>query len=194
MWGYGLFILFLFCLVCSALVEYKSISGKTLQESIEGEMSGDLEELLVAIGTFHSLRILLCKTPHCSFLMYGIMYPICEQSLHFSSNIMLFKNSLLPPLQWSVWRTCLPTLQSACMRAWRLVDFFCFNYHCKCQNHWRWTSVSKYALASLMTVRVVGRTSRLWTESWWVGPRSICWTSEPTTRSSTSTRCTLPSR
>ncbi|XP_075903050.1 annexin A3a isoform X2 [Nelusetta ayraudi] len=31
------------------LVEYKNISGKTLQESIEGEMSGVLEELLVAI-------------------------------------------------------------------------------------------------------------------------------------------------
>ncbi|XP_029366193.1 annexin A3a [Echeneis naucrates] len=30
-------------------VEYKNISGKTLQQSIEGEMSGDLEELLVAI-------------------------------------------------------------------------------------------------------------------------------------------------
>ncbi|XP_036383335.1 annexin A3a [Megalops cyprinoides] len=31
------------------LVEYKNISGKTLQQSIEGEMSGLLEELLVAI-------------------------------------------------------------------------------------------------------------------------------------------------
>lgn len=31
------------------LVEYKSISGKTLQQSIESEMSGDLEDLLVAI-------------------------------------------------------------------------------------------------------------------------------------------------
>ncbi|KAK9532706.1 hypothetical protein VZT92_010080 [Zoarces viviparus] len=31
------------------LVEYKTISKKTLQESIEGEMSGDLEELLVAV-------------------------------------------------------------------------------------------------------------------------------------------------
>ncbi|KAM6954490.1 annexin A3a [Aplochiton taeniatus] len=31
------------------LVEYKNISGKTLQQSIEGEMSGDLENLLVAI-------------------------------------------------------------------------------------------------------------------------------------------------
>ncbi|XP_076125715.1 annexin A3a isoform X2 [Alosa pseudoharengus] len=31
------------------LVVYKEISGKTLQESIEGEMSGNLEELLVAI-------------------------------------------------------------------------------------------------------------------------------------------------
>ncbi|KAK9522092.1 hypothetical protein VZT92_018581 [Zoarces viviparus] len=31
------------------LVEYKNISGKTLQQSIEGEMTGDLEELLVAI-------------------------------------------------------------------------------------------------------------------------------------------------
>nr|XP_046241850.1 annexin A3a isoform X1 [Scatophagus argus] len=31
------------------LVEYQNISGKTLQQSIEGEMSGELEELLVAI-------------------------------------------------------------------------------------------------------------------------------------------------
>ncbi|XP_008322755.1 annexin A3 [Cynoglossus semilaevis] len=31
------------------LIEYKNISKKTLQESIEGEMSGDLEELLVAV-------------------------------------------------------------------------------------------------------------------------------------------------
>ncbi|XP_017286295.1 annexin A3a [Kryptolebias marmoratus] len=31
------------------LVEYKNISGKTLQQSIEGEMTGDLEELLVAV-------------------------------------------------------------------------------------------------------------------------------------------------
>uniref|UniRef100_A0A8C4DGZ3 Annexin n=1 Tax=Dicentrarchus labrax TaxID=13489 RepID=A0A8C4DGZ3_DICLA len=32
------------------LVEYKNISKKTLQESIESEMSGNLEELLVAVG------------------------------------------------------------------------------------------------------------------------------------------------
>ncbi|CAK6970018.1 annexin A3a [Scomber scombrus] len=31
------------------LVEYKNISGKSLQQSIEGEMSGELEELLVAV-------------------------------------------------------------------------------------------------------------------------------------------------
>lgn len=31
------------------LIEYKNISGKTLQQSIEGEMSGDLENLLVAV-------------------------------------------------------------------------------------------------------------------------------------------------
>ncbi|XP_040899231.1 annexin A3a [Toxotes jaculatrix] len=31
------------------LVEYKNISGKTLQQSIESEMSGELEELLVAV-------------------------------------------------------------------------------------------------------------------------------------------------
>lgn len=35
-----------------ALVEYKNISGKTLQESIEREMSGALEKLLVAIGKY----------------------------------------------------------------------------------------------------------------------------------------------
>lgn len=33
-----------------ALVEYKAVSGKTLQESIEKEMSGRLEDILVAIG------------------------------------------------------------------------------------------------------------------------------------------------
>uniref|UniRef100_A0A8C9XER6 Annexin n=1 Tax=Sander lucioperca TaxID=283035 RepID=A0A8C9XER6_SANLU len=33
------------------LVEYKNISGKTLQQTIEGEMSGKLEELLVGGGT-----------------------------------------------------------------------------------------------------------------------------------------------
>lgn len=33
-----------------ALVEYKSLSKKTLQESIESEMSGNLQELLVAVG------------------------------------------------------------------------------------------------------------------------------------------------
>ena len=37
-----------------AMVEYKTISKKSLQESIEGEMSGDLEDLLVAIGTDHT--------------------------------------------------------------------------------------------------------------------------------------------
>lgn len=34
----------------AALVEYKNISKKTLQESIESEMSGELEKLLVAVG------------------------------------------------------------------------------------------------------------------------------------------------
>lgn len=34
----------------AALVEYKNISKKTLQESIESEMSGNLEKLLVAVG------------------------------------------------------------------------------------------------------------------------------------------------
>jgi hypothetical protein len=36
------------------MVEYKSNSKKSLQESIEGEMSGNLEDLLVAIGTDHT--------------------------------------------------------------------------------------------------------------------------------------------
>lgn len=38
------------CYVLAALVEYKNISKKTLQESIESEMSGNLEKLLVAVG------------------------------------------------------------------------------------------------------------------------------------------------
>lgn len=54
------FFFVLFC--CVALVEYKNISGKTLQESIEGEMSGDLEELLVAIGKFNVLINVMCIT------------------------------------------------------------------------------------------------------------------------------------
>lgn len=36
--------------VFAALVEYKSMSKKTLQESIESEMSGNLQKLLVAVG------------------------------------------------------------------------------------------------------------------------------------------------
>lgn len=35
-----------------ALIEYNNVSGKTLQQSIESEMSGDLEKLLVAVGKF----------------------------------------------------------------------------------------------------------------------------------------------
>lgn len=38
------------CVVFSALIEYKNICKKTLQESIESEMSGNLEKLLVAVG------------------------------------------------------------------------------------------------------------------------------------------------
>lgn len=33
-----------------ALVEYLNVSGKTLQQSIESEMSGNLKKLLVAVG------------------------------------------------------------------------------------------------------------------------------------------------
>lgn len=43
----------------AALVEYKNISGKTLQQSIEGEMSGELEELLVAIGDELEINVFL---------------------------------------------------------------------------------------------------------------------------------------
>lgn len=49
-------------------------------------------------------------------------------------------------------------------------------------------------LISKLIVRVVEQMSRLWTESWWVALRSICWTSELSTKNSTSTLCTLPSR
>lgn len=54
-----------------ALVEYKNISGKTLQQSIEGEMSGDLEELLVAIGD--CICLLICSVVTCNVLIltYG---------------------------------------------------------------------------------------------------------------------------
>lgn len=43
----------------TALVEYKALSNKTLQESIEREMSGNLEDLLVAIGTKDYSQVLL---------------------------------------------------------------------------------------------------------------------------------------
>lgn len=36
-----------------ALIEYNNISGKTLQQSIESEMSGNLEKLLVAVGKLY---------------------------------------------------------------------------------------------------------------------------------------------
>lgn len=36
--------------ILAALIEYKNISKKTLQESIKSEMSGNLEKLLVAVG------------------------------------------------------------------------------------------------------------------------------------------------
>lgn len=42
-------------------MEYKNLTGKTLQQSIESEMSGNLENILVAIGkniTFLCLQIL----------------------------------------------------------------------------------------------------------------------------------------
>lgn len=42
--------------------------------------------------------------------------------------------------------------------------------------------------------RAAELTSRLWPESWWVGLRSTCWTSERSSRSFTSPRCTPPSR
>lgn len=193
MWGSAsLLCFFLFCLVCSALVEYKNISGKTLQESIEGEMSGDLEELLVAIGTFNSLRILLCETPHSQFLMNDILYTIYGESLHFASNTcsMACKNPFC--CSCSEMReecACLLCRAPVWEHEGGLIFIFFFIASGKKND-----DVHQYVLATLIMVRVVGRTSRLWTESWWVGPRSICWTSEPITRDSTSTRCTLPSR
>uniref|UniRef100_A0A7N6AVN1 Annexin n=1 Tax=Anabas testudineus TaxID=64144 RepID=A0A7N6AVN1_ANATE len=39
------------------LIEYNNISGKTLQKSIENEMSGNLEKLLVAVGKLMCLLI-----------------------------------------------------------------------------------------------------------------------------------------
>lgn len=42
------------CVLFKALVEYKNLSGKTLQQSIESEMSGNLEEVLVAIGMLNA--------------------------------------------------------------------------------------------------------------------------------------------
>lgn len=41
-----------------ALIEYNNVCGKTLQQSIESEMSGNLEKLLVAVGKFiHSFKV-----------------------------------------------------------------------------------------------------------------------------------------
>ena len=48
----------------AALVEYKSISKKTLQESIESEMSGNLEKILVAIGEGFSVSCIMILNFH----------------------------------------------------------------------------------------------------------------------------------
>uniref|UniRef100_A0A8C3ADH4 Annexin n=1 Tax=Cyclopterus lumpus TaxID=8103 RepID=A0A8C3ADH4_CYCLU len=46
------------------LVEYKNISKKTLQESIESEMSGSMESLLVAVGENNESYCLPISDPH----------------------------------------------------------------------------------------------------------------------------------
>lgn len=46
-----------------ALVEYKAISKKTLQDSIESEMSGNLEKILVAVGEKNVLCCLPVSDP-----------------------------------------------------------------------------------------------------------------------------------
>lgn len=51
----------------TALVEYKALSNKTLQESIEREMSGNLEDLLVAIGTKDYSQVTLKDVMHCYY-------------------------------------------------------------------------------------------------------------------------------
>lgn len=54
-----------------ALVEYKAISKKTLQDSIESEMSGNLEKLLVAVGE----KNVSCCLPVSDSLHWTVVHP-----------------------------------------------------------------------------------------------------------------------
>ncbi len=80
----------------SALVEYKSLSGKTLQESIEREMSGRMEEILVAIGDYKVFLVVFkaLTSPHkmhkyfqfCLIVFYFIFYCLMLNFVLVKSN------------------------------------------------------------------------------------------------------------
>lgn len=73
------------CCVLTALIEYKNISKKTLQESIESEMSGNLEKLLVAVGEKNaslSLFITLSLKKPLHFTVITSFSPTTSQLLH----------------------------------------------------------------------------------------------------------------
>lgn len=64
------------CYALAALVEYKNISKKTLQESIESEMSGNLETLLVAVGEEkHVICVFIRHTSHSGLLCVAGLFP-----------------------------------------------------------------------------------------------------------------------
>ena len=62
-----------FTFILAALVEYKNISKKTLQESIESEMSGDLEKLLVAVGK-NKMFLSLLLTHRSNYKIFIVFY------------------------------------------------------------------------------------------------------------------------
>lgn len=76
-------------------MEYTSISGKTLQQSIASEMSGDLESLLLAIGeSEHTGNIRQAETKRarvCSNLC--LLFPVkCVNSVPAYFAELLYKS------------------------------------------------------------------------------------------------------
>lgn len=73
------------CYALAALVEYKNISKKTLQESIESEMSGNLETLLVAVGEEkHVICVFISMLPKLfdvkpTFVQMFLSSEVCEE-------------------------------------------------------------------------------------------------------------------
>lgn len=96
-----------FSLSRAALVEYTSISGKTLEESIESEMSGELESLLLAIGGSEWTRNIRQQKQN-----WKMWQTEPTREFYLTSAVLS---------QSSVWTVFLPTLQSSCIKAWRWI-------------------------------------------------------------------------